>query len=262
MHFNDIVVDLIHPSDPLIRWSHGNNKLPNSTMILSLPAGHTCPGARECLTRVPRNGGSAITGPDCQFACYAASQERYRRTVRDMRWHNYDALRGRDADEILSQLVTSYFKQARSYTRRLRLFESGDCFSRQFAEAITRFARLIEPTIVYAYTKALPFWLDLPAPDNLRITASWGGRFDHLIPEHFPRNARVLQTFEQAKAMGLPVDFDDSLAYGDQAVSFAHLVHGWQPKGSAMAAAINRRRRSGQFTGYGAINLKSHNSAA
>jgi hypothetical protein len=93
---------------------------------------------------------------------------------------------------------------------------------------------------------------DIPA--NLRITASWGGRFDHLIPDHFPRSARVVQTAQEACNLGLPLDFDDSYAYQDEPVHFAHLVHGWQPKGSDAANAINQRRAAGEFTGYGASN--------
>lgn len=250
MHFN-APIELVPHDQPLIRWTHGNSKLPSSTMILSLPAGHTCPGARHCLTMVPREGGSARLGAYNTFACYAASQERYRKTVRSLRWQNYDILRGLDADEMVSQFATSYLKQARSYTKRLRFFESGDCFSQAMAFAIARFAQLIEPTIVYLYTKNLPVWIGLEIPANLRITASFGGRYDHLIAEHFPRNARVLHSMADADALGLPVDFDDSFAYMDQPVSFAHLVHGWQPAGSQAVAAINARRAAGEFTGYG-----------
>lgn len=239
-------------SDQLVRFTHGNSKLPNSTMILSLPAGHTCPGAKECLTRVPRHGGPAWTSPELQFACYAASQERYRATVRDLRWRNFDLLAPLDYDGIWRHLATAAFQQQRSYTERIRFFESGDAFNQEVAKGIILFAHSVKPMIVYCYTKALPFWIDMPTPDNLRITASWGGRYDHLIADHFPRSARVVQDVATASSLGLPLDFDDSLAYQDEPVHFAHLVHGWQPKGSPALEAINTRRAAGEFTGYGA----------
>jgi hypothetical protein len=111
--------------DQLVRFTHGNSKLPNSTMIFSLPAGHTCPGAKDCFTRVPRNGGSAWTTPDLQFACYASSQERYRQTVRDVRWRNLDLIAPLDSLDITANLATAFLNQRRSYTQRIRFFESG-----------------------------------------------------------------------------------------------------------------------------------------
>lgn len=238
--------------DTLVRFTHGNSKLPNSTMILSLPAGHTCPGAKECLTRVPRHGGPAWTSPELQFACYAASQERYRATVRDLRWRNFDLLAPLNYGAIWRHLATAAFQQQRSYTKRIRFFESGDAFSQDMAHGIALFAQSIQPMVVYLYTKALPFWIGLDIPDNLHITASWGGRYDHLIPDYFPRTARVVQDKEEAFSLGLPVDFDDSFAYCDAPTHFAHIVHGWQPTGTSAADAINRRRAAGEFTGYGA----------
>jgi hypothetical protein len=248
------------PSDQLVRFTHGNSKLPNSTMILSLPAGHTCPGAKDCLTRVPRDGGSAWTTPGLDFACYAAAQERYRTSVRDLRWRNFDLLAPLSSLDIIANLATAFLNQRRSFTERVRFFESGDAFKPELAEAITTFAWAIEPMVVYLYTKALPFWITQDIPANLRITASRGGRFDHLIAEHFTRSARVVQTEAEARSLGLPLDFDDSYAYQDEPVHFAHLVHGWQPKGSTALAAINQRRAAGEFTGYGASSSNPHRS--
>ncbi len=244
---------LIHAKpQELVRYSHGNSKLPNSTMILSLPAGHTCPGAKDCLARVPRHGGSAWLGPDSRFVCFASSQERYRANVRSLRWRNLDLLAPLDCDAIGHHLVTAFFQQRRSYTERVRFFESGDAFKQDMAGGIILFAHSVKPLIVYLYTKALPFWINQPIPDNLRIVASWGGRYDDLIADHFPRSARVVQTEAEARSLGLHLDFDDHYAYQDEPVHFAHLVHGWQPKGTGAQAAINHRRAAGQFTGYGA----------
>lgn len=221
-------------------------------MIFSLPAGHSCPGAKDCFTRVSRNGGSAWTTPDLRFACYASSQERYRANVRNLRWKNLDLLAPLSATEIMRHLVTAFFQQRRSYTERVRFFESGDAFKRDLATGIVHFAWTVQPLIVYLYSKALPFWIGQDLPPNLRITASCGGRYDDLIADHFPRSARVVQTEAEARSLGLHLDFDDHYAYQDEPCNFAHLVHGWQPKGTGAQAAINQRRKVGAFTGYSA----------
>jgi hypothetical protein len=247
----------------LLEFSHGNAKLPNSTMIFSLPAGHTCPGALTCLSKADQASGKLSDGPHTLFRCYAASQET-RPSVRLKRWRNLDRLTGLPTDALSELLAHSIAAQRRLYTQRVRWFGSGDCFSTALRDALIETARQIDLTF-YFYTKNLPLFLDgdqaLQLPGNLLLTASWGGRFDHLIERGlFPRNARVVMDHAEAEERGLPLDFDDSWAYNPQAQAFAHLVHGTQPVGSASGAAIAERRRQGLFTGYSKTN--SHNLAA
>jgi Gene product 88 len=241
----------------LLEFSHGNSKLPNSTMIFSLPAGHTCPGALNCLSKAERTTGKLSDGAHTLFRCYAASQET-RPSVRFKRWRNLERLSGLAGDALSDLLIASINAQRRLYTERVRWFGSGDCFSVALRDALIETAQAIDLTF-YFYTKNLPLFLAgdqaLELPGNLLLTASWGGRFDHLIERGlFPRNARVVMDHAEAEARGLPLDFDDSWAYDPQAQAFAHLVHGTQPVGSVSGAAIAQRRKAGQFTGYGRVN--------
>lgn len=244
------------PEHGLLEFSHGNAKLPNSTMLLSLPAGHTCPGANACLTFADRITGRITDGPNAEFRCYAALAET-RPTVRELRWRNLRRLTGRDADAIRDLLVASVLSSTRAYSKRVRLFESGDCFSPALRDGILSAAAILHHLVIYFYTKNLPLWLDrrgdpLRLPPNLFITASWGGKHDQLIEQGlFPRNSRVVFDEEEANRLGLPIDHTDELAYDASPQAFAHLLHGVPKKGTPAAEAIRRRRRLGQFTGYG-----------
>lgn len=101
-------------------------------------------------------------------------------------------------------------------------------------------------------SKALPFWVKRMAtlPENFRLTASFGGTHDHLISEHNLKFAKVVESLEEAVKLGLPIDHDDSHAYGDNKKSFALLVHGQQPAGSKWAKAWMALKKVG-MGGYG-----------
>jgi hypothetical protein len=256
----------------LLKFGAGNAKLPNSTLTFSLPAGHTCPGALTCHSWVPRQpslttGKYGIRdGAHALFRCYAAIEE-LRPSVRDARWHNFDLLHGLSTDDMAQLMHASITLQARSYTERVRWFVSGDCFSPGLRDAIYQVAS-VSPYVHYFYTKNLPLFLDgssglAKTPDNVFITASWGGRFDFLLSDGlFPRTARVVNTYEEAKALDLPIDFNDAYAYATDPTHFCHLVHGQQPAGSVASYEISRRRAAKQFTGYSSTGAGAHHHSS
>lgn len=247
----------------LLRFSAGNAKLPDSTLIFSLPAGHTCPGALACHSFATRSADASRKhgyryqvhdGPHTVFRCYAASEETYH-NVYEARWHNWSLLRPLNASDAAELLSLSLLAHQGHKTERVRWFGSGDCPTPQLRDALIAVAQRHDDLLFYLYSKHLPLWLDggrpLTLPSNLKLTASWGGRWDFLLRDGlFPRTARVVNTHAEAYALGLPLDFNDSHAYGPVDVHFAHLVHGTQPAGSASGAAIRQRARDGAFTGY------------
>ena len=105
--------------------------------------------------------------------------------------------------------------------------------------------------LLYAYTKSLPYWIARLAeiPSNLILTASFGGKHDTLIEAHNLRYAKVVYTEEQAEALGLEIDHDDSHAY-TAGPSFALLLHGTQPKGTDANLALRKLRKE-KKGGYG-----------
>lgn len=247
-------------SDRLLKFGHGNAKLPNTTMTFALPAGHTCPGALHCLATADPATGKIHDYPHTIFRCSAASEET-RTSVRAARWHNFKLLAGLNTAGMVELIDLSLRAQIRTYTERVRWFTAGDCWTEYLRNALIEIGRRHPEVLFYLYSKNLPLWLDegrlLPLPDNLLLTASWGGRYDFLLQDGlFPRTARVVNTYEEAAALALSIDFDDRLAYSRKPTHFAHLVHGTQPRGSAAGRAIADRRKRGLFTGYS--NGKRH----
>lgn len=247
-------------SDTLLKFGHGNDKLPNTTMTFSLPAGHSCPGALHCLSKADPTTGKIHDGPHTIFRCSAASEET-RPAVRAARWHNFRLLTGLSTAGMVDLIEISLRAQVRTYTERVRWFTSGDCWSETLRNALIEIGFRHPELLFYLYSKNLPLWLSsghlLPLPDNLLLTASWGGRYDFLLQDGlFPRTARVVNTYEDAAALQLPIDYDDRLAYSPAPRHFAHLVHGTQPAGSQAGRAIRDRRKRGLFAGYS--NGKRH----
>jgi hypothetical protein len=79
-------------------------------------------------------------------------------------------------------------------------------------------------------------------PDNLRLTASKGGKLDHLIDKHNLRWMEIVANVEEAIERKLPIDINDKLASSDSKEPFAILIHGGQPKGSKWVKDIRANR--------------------
>lgn len=251
-------VPTVLPTHGLPNFRAGNSKLPDSTLTFALPSGHTCPGARACLARADRHSGTLTLGPDTVFCCYEASIEKLRPSVRTSRWRNFDLIKSLSSSEMADLLALGIAARRDFKTTHVRWFTGGDLFSLALRDAIFQVCDRTPDLIHYFYTKNLPLLITtgqelIDLPDNLRVTASWGGRFDFLLEAGvFPRTARVVNTRAEALALGLPIDTTDRYAWQSEAVHFCHLSHGWQPPGSVAREAINARRRQKDFTGYGA----------
>ena len=235
--------------DPLrrsLKFGNGNSKLAEGIFTFSLPAGHFCPFADQCRSKASRKDGTITDGPNTTFRCFAASNE-VRGSVRKARWHNAELLKGKSTEEM-TRLILDSLTPFASY---VRLHVSGDFFSQDYLDAWLDVARQRPDTLFYAYTKALPFWIKRKGeiPENVVLTASFGGTHDHLIEEHGLRSARVVLSEQEAKDLGLELDHDDSHAMQD-GPSFALLIHGSQPSGTPAAKAIAALRQQGEF-GYG-----------
>ena len=71
----------------------GNAKLSKAIATFSLPAGHSCPFADECLSKAARITGLLADGDNCRFRCFAAANECTYPSVRAARWKNLDLLK-------------------------------------------------------------------------------------------------------------------------------------------------------------------------
>jgi hypothetical protein len=217
-------------------------------------------GSAQCLAQADQLTGRITDGPKQLFRCHEASIEARRTSARKSRWRNYELIRHLDAGPM-AELLMAGISAARMYkTTHLRWFTGGDCFSPALRDAIIQCSTATPELIHYLYTKNLWIWVEsaenpsrpMPLPPNLRVTASWGGKFDGLIDAAgFRRTARVVHYRWMAVANGWPIDTSDRYAWQDEPTHFCHLTHGGQPKGSPAGAAISHRRKTGDFTGYG-----------
>jgi len=232
----------------LLKFSRGNNKLPKSTLIFSLPAGHSCPGAKDCKSSVsvdPVTGRPTITdGEEKKFRCYAATSELIYKGVREARAHNFDLLKPlaneKDVKGMTELILRSMHAKGMKGVERVRVHESGDYFSLYYFQAWMAVATAFPNVKFYSYTKSLPHVVKGQAagiiPPNFLFTASKGGHFDYLIERHGFKSVTVTTTqaeTEQALKDGGVFDHDDSLALGGS--DFYLKVHGQQPKGTPAA---------------------------
>lgn len=234
-----------------LKFGIGNAKLDTTIGTFSLPAGHTCPFAKECLSFSDRFTGKITDGKHCKFRCFAAMGEARATNVRNARWNNFDALKEADSVINMGKLIQEFIPQT---IEKVRVHVSGDFFSEKYFLAWLNVAKNNPNKIFYGYTKAIPFLVKYRKmiPKNFRFTASKGGKFDSLIALHKLRCAEVVFSVNEAKEKNLEIDHDDSHAINGKK-SFALLLHGSQPTGTKAAEAWNLIRKSG-IGGYSRQN--------
>ena len=119
----------------------------------------------------------------CRAVCYA-KQGTYRfKNVVKSRTHNLNLSQRADfADLIIADLSTMVVKsrKCRKPYNVVRLHDAGDFYSQSYLDAWAKVARAYPDVIFYAYTKSLHLDLSV-VPSNLRITQSFGGRYDNLV---------------------------------------------------------------------------------
>ena len=243
----------------MLRFSPANAKLvrtakfldisPKHLFSLDLLSGWSCPFAKTCQTKVvkrqeknkrgkfTKKRSRLVDGENSFFRCFSAQQEVYYPHLYKLRKGNLDLIKSAPSIKALSNLIIESLPKNAEV---IRLHVGGDFISQRHFDAIVRTARMNKSILWYGYTKSLPFWIARlnKIPDNLILTASYGGTHDKLIGKHKLRSAKVVFHPKHAKKMKLEIDHDDSLA-SKHGSSFALLLHGHlQKKGSEAKAAL------------------------
>ena len=235
-------IEALKQIDELTPFLHGRK-----VYSLDLLSGYSCPFASQCLSRavVQSDGKRKIQdGKNTEFRCFSASQEVQYTNVYNLRKHNFDSLRKLSCGEMVDVINQSLPANAGI----VRIHVAGDFFNQQYMEAWYTIA-LLNPTVLfYAYTKSLRYWLainEFPILHNFVLTASYGGRDDHIIDEFNLRYSKVVYSESEANILGLEIDHDDSHAARPSLrdKSFALLLHGTQPKGTEAAEALKILKR-------------------
>lgn len=245
----------------LLKFARGNAKLGSDVYTFSLPAGHSCPFANECLSKADKKTGKLTDGPNSEFRCFSASTENMYPVVREARWHNFNLLKGKTLHQMVNLISDSIPKDA----EKIRIHVSGDFFSQDYFDAWLGVSAAHHKKLFYCYTKSLNYWIKRMAVvgngkenkylnSNFIATASKGGKLDHLIEAYNLREARVVFSEEEAKELGLEIDHDDSHAM-KAGPSFALLLHGVQPANTKASKSWSLLKKQGK-NGYARRPLK------
>ena len=238
----------------LLKFSPGKGNAKLATLggvvvTFSLPSGWSCPAANECLSKAvaaPHGKFVIEDGKQTRFRCFSATQEVVYKAVREQRRHNFNLLlKAKTSDKMAALIEESLPKVATV----VRIHVGGDFFNQEYMHAWAKVAKKFPKVTFYAYTKSLNYWIALKKeiPSNLKLNASKGGKHDALIDQHKLKYAEVVYTEAEASRKGLPIDHDDSHAFLQES-SFALLLHGVQPKGSAAAAALVALKGKGSYS--------------
>jgi hypothetical protein len=228
-----------------LKFSKENAKLQGQGILtFNLPAGFSCPGARECKAFADPDTGTITDGPCQRHRCYMATLECAYPNLRRLVWHNFNLLTlARETDKQSELLEMSF---PRAGWRGVRIHTDGDFFSLAYFRAWMGMAERHPGLFFYAYTKSLNFWVSEEQmgriPTNMTLTASRGGKYDKMIDQHGLREAIVVHHPDDAERMHLEIDHDDKLAQNPRVKRFALLLHGMGPKGSKHAAALKKMR--------------------
>ncbi len=234
----------------MLKFGKGNAKLGSRIRTFSLPSGWTCPGAKECKSKVviTKEGKRKVKdGPFTKFRCFSASNEALFPAVYNARQHNFKELKA--VNRSLPKTARLIQDSLPGRTKWVRIHVAGDFYSQLYFDAWIVVANRNPDILFYAYTKSIPYWLKRlhKIPDNLLLTASFGGQYDALVKTNNLRYAKVVFTEAEAFKLDLEIDHDDSHAYTPGG-SFALLLHGTQPKGSEAAKAKVKLAGKGSYS--------------
>jgi hypothetical protein len=225
-----------------------------------LISGWSCPQAKDCLSKVVEIGGkrSIKDGKDCQFRCFSASQEVVFPDTYNKRKRNFDGLKNLKSSYDMAHAIADAMPHNLGICR---IHVAGDFFNQLYFRAWHLVAEWHPDRLFYAYTKSLNYWMAdrEHLPNNLVLTASRGGRLDHLIDQYNLRESKVVFSEAEADALGYEIDHTDEHAAipAIRNESFALLIHGVQPKGSKASAAIKALKQNGTKFAYGKKSAKA-----
>jgi hypothetical protein len=165
----------------------------------NLPTGTTCPFALECKVSVDRLTGKFDIKKG-QYRCYAASPERFP-AVREHRWKNFELVKNNIKPDLPKDC------------KAVRIHAAGDFFNQAYFDLWIDIAKENPGIEFWAYTKSIGYWINRinEIPENLVLTASYGGRQDELIEKYNLKSVKVYPS-KEAVPIGVGIDQNDDLA--------------------------------------------------
>jgi len=144
--------------------------------------------------------GKLVSNLSTKYRCYAASSERFP-AVREHRWRNFDYVKEGKIPEIPNKC------------KAVRIHASGDFFNQKYFDMWLDICKTNPDIEFWAFTKSINYWVNRinEIPDNLVLTASYGGKYDHLISEHNLKHTIVYSDFKDVP-FNTPIDTNDDYA--------------------------------------------------
>ena len=242
------MMDKLKFGDPNAKLKKMIKKVGLVLKTFTLPAGHTCPAAKDCFSRADRETGKVTDGPDTVFRCFMASAEARSPSLRKLVWHNLELIKEalkRDAQAGFENMPHTSQLINKSLPKKfdiMRVHVGGDYFNKEYLQAWIEVAKLNPDQVFYSSSTSLHLFKQFALPENLVLTASRGGKHDDLIDLHGWKEALVVYSEEEAAERGLEIDHDDThAAFGED--NFALLIHGTQPAGSMASQALQAIKR-------------------
>lgn len=176
----------------------------------NLPTGTTCPFALECKVSVDRTTGK-FSNDSNTYRCYAANPERFP-AVREHRWKNFEFAKAGGHPVPPAQATA------------VRIHAAGDFFNQAYFDTWLKVCREHPSIEFWAYTKSLKYWIARlnEIPENLVLTASYGGRNDELIKQYGLKHTIVYKHRADIPP-GMPIDTNDDYARCKKTQVFALL---------------------------------------
>lgn len=184
----------------------------------NLPAGITCPGAKQCKRWVSPWTGETMSGPDSEWECYAIRSERRYPEVLPARWNNLIVLKNAISAERMAEIIEECLPRN---ARVIRIHESGDFWNRRYLEAWIMVAERNPGIVFFGYSKT-QWAADAHLPENMFLHYSDGGRYDDVYSGKIP-TCYVGINQEHILQIGEPVVCADKL---DDWQDFAKILLG------------------------------------
>ena len=234
--------NLLKFGDPNAKLKKMIRKMGLTLKTFTLPAGWSCPAAKDCLSKADRVTGKVTDGPDTIFRCFMASAEARSPSLRKLVWHNLGLVKDSlvDGVDACADLICESLPKKFDI---MRVHVGGDYFNVKYLQAWIEVAKRNPDKVFYSYSKSLHLFKQFALPENLVLTASRGGKHDDLIDLHGWKEALVVYSEQEAIDKGLEIDHDDThAAFGEE--NFALLIHGTQPKGSLASQALSAIKKA------------------
>ncbi len=244
-------IKALHDVPELQEWLTNKRKVYSFDLL----SGWSCPFADECFSKVVTIDGrhKIKDGANTQFRCFSASQEATFPSAYNLRENNFKTMSLLNTSKDMEREITDNMPDNLGICR---IHVGGDFFNPKYFNAWLNIALKNPTKLFYAYTKSLSYWVNALKlgliPDNFILTASRGGRLDHLIPKYNLRSAVVVFSEQEAERLGLAIDHTDEHAANPYTKNkdFALLIHGQQPKGSEASLAIKELKQKGVKFSY------------